>query len=126
MYVHKHSLSHIFIVLHTWNKCKVVKCVLTPNFFSPQIELALSGMFPFSSVLPFGSSVNSHGRHCCDLDMLLKLDGGTALKEDSRLVFHAKGAVYGGERAQVQKYCDEVSKIIQSFLPGCQVSRSIN
>jgi len=90
-----------------------------------QIELALSGMFPFSSVLPFGSSVNSHGRHCCDLDMLLKLDGGTALKEDSRLVFHAKGAVYGGERAQVQKYCDEVSKIIQSFLPGCQEVQKI-
>ena len=39
---------------------------------------------------------------------------------DSRLVFQAKGAVYGGERAQVQRYCEEVASIIQSFLPGCQ------
>jgi len=85
-----------------------------------QIELAISGMFPFCGVLPFGSSVNSHGRHSCDLDMVLKLDSDVKEDSDNRLVFHAKGAVYGGERAQVQKYCDEISKIIQSFLPGCQ------
>ena len=39
-------------------------------------------------------------------------------KVASRLVFQAKGAVYGGERAQVQRQCEEVAIIIQSFLPG--------
>ena len=41
-------------------------------------------------------------------------------KVASRLVFQAKGAVYGGERAQVQRHCEEVAILIQSFLPGCQ------
>ena len=80
-------------------------------------------MFPWASVLPFGSSVNGFGRHSCDLDMVLNLDKDREVEVDgaSRLVYHAKGGVYGGDRAQVQRYCDEISKIIQSFLPGCQV-----
>ena len=79
-------------------------------------------MFPWASVLPFGSSVNGFGRHSCDLDMVLNLDKDREVEVDgaSRLVYHAKGGVYGGDRAQVQRYCDEISKIIQSFLPGCQ------
>ena len=35
-------------------------------------------------------------------------------------MFHAKGALYGGERLQVRRYCDEISNIVQLFLPGCQ------
>ena len=35
-------------------------------------------------------------------------------------MFHAKGALYGGERSQVRRYCDEISNIVQLFLPGCQ------
>ena len=35
--------------------------------------MALSGLFPRASVLPFGSSVNSFGRFNCDLDMVLEL-----------------------------------------------------
>ena len=56
-------------------------------------------------------------------------------------MFHAKGGVLGGERAQVrrheetlstsctalqvQRHCEEVAKIIQSFLPGCQDVQTI-
>jgi DNA polymerase sigma len=36
------------------------------------------------------------------------------------LVFHAKGAQYGREQVQVRRYCDEISNIVQLFLPGCQ------
>ncbi|XP_023716814.1 poly(A) RNA polymerase, mitochondrial-like [Cryptotermes secundus] len=36
-----------------------------------QIELALSGLFPQVTVLPFGSSVNGFGKTACDLDLVL-------------------------------------------------------
>ncbi len=35
-----------------------------------------------------------------------------------RLMFHAKGSNQGGQRQQSQRYCDEISKILQHFLPG--------
>jgi len=86
-----------------------------------QVELALSGMFPNAQVLPFGSSVNGFGSPWSDQDMHLTLDSRPPGQESqSRLVFHAKGAAYGGDRAQVQRYCEEVAKIVQTFLPGCQ------
>ena len=84
-----------------------------------QIELAISGLFPRAQVLPFGSSVNGFGTSASDQDMFLVLDTPKEQKESSRLVFHAKGGATG-ERAQVQRHCEEISKIIQSFLPGCQ------
>ncbi|KAJ9580650.1 hypothetical protein L9F63_024173, partial [Diploptera punctata] len=39
-----------------------------------QIEVALSGMFPYAKAMPFGSSVNGFGRAACDLDLVLLLD----------------------------------------------------
>ena len=84
-----------------------------------QIELAISGLFPRAQVLPFGSSVNGFGTSASDQDMFLVLDTPKEQEESSRLVFHAKGGATG-ERAQVQRHCEEISKIIQSFLPGCQ------
>ena len=51
--------------------------------------------------------------------MLLDKDKDREEKVASRLLFQAKGAVYGGERAQVQRHCEEVASIIQSFLPCC-------
>ena len=84
-----------------------------------QIELAISGLFPRAQVLPFGSSVNGFGTSASDQDMFLVLDTPREQEESSRLVFHAKGGATG-ERAQVQRHCEEISKIIQSFLPGCQ------
>lgn len=52
--------------------------------------------------------------------MVLVLDPSQERKRDSRLVFHAKGAQYGGDHLQVRRYCDEISNIVQLFLPGCQ------
>ena len=76
-------------------------------------------MFPFSQVLPFGSAINGFGTCSSDQDMVLLLEDLNITKKN-RLVFQAKSAIYGGDRAQVQRYCEEVASIIQSFLPGCQ------
>ena len=76
-------------------------------------------MFPFSQVLPFGSAINGFGTCSSDQDMVLLLEDHNLTKKN-RLVFQAKSAMYGGDRAQVQRYCEEVASIIQSFLPGCQ------
>lgn len=39
-----------------------------------QIETCLVGMFPNTSVYPFGSSVNEFGKMDCDLDLVLRLN----------------------------------------------------
>lgn len=41
---------------------------------SIQIESCLSGMFPNSTVYPFGSTVNGFGKMGCDLDLVLRLN----------------------------------------------------
>ena len=84
-----------------------------------QLELALAGLFPRAQVLPFGSSVNGFGSSSSDQDMCLVLDPPRPAEDTCRLMFHAKGGA-AGERAQVQRHCEEVAKIVQSFLPGCQ------
>jgi len=92
-----------------------------------QIELAISGMFPHAQVLPFGSAINGFGTCLSDQDMVLDLDVDKQISNNSRLMFQAKSAVVGGDRAQVQRYCEELSDLIQSFLPGCQdVKRILN
>ena len=35
-------------------------------------------------------------------------------------MFHSKSSVYGKARAQVVRYCNEISNLIQIFLPGCE------
>ena len=65
-----------------------------------QVELAISGMFPFSQVLPFGSAINGFGTCSSDQDMVLLFDDHNQTKRN-RLVFQAKSAMYGGDRAQV-------------------------
>lgn len=40
--------------------------------------MALSGLFPKATVVPFGSSVNSFGNLNCDLDMILELSNSGA------------------------------------------------
>ena len=37
---------------------------------------------------------------------------------NSRLMFQAKGSNHGGQRLQSQRYCDQISNILQHFLPG--------
>jgi poly(A) RNA polymerase len=46
-------------------------------------------------------------------------------ENSSRLIFHAKGGLSGGQRMQVQRYCDQFSNIVQAFLPGCQNVQNI-
>jgi len=108
-------------MFYVWKMNTMTDTSLRLRFLvSRQVELAISGMFPMAQVLPFGSSVNGFGSCSSDQDMILILDKEKREETASRLVFQAKGAVFGGERAQVQRYCDEVASIIQSFLPGCQ------
>jgi len=33
-------------------------------------------------------------------------------------MFQAKGCNHGGQRLQSQRYCDQISNMIQHFLPG--------
>ena len=57
-----------------------------------QVESTLKGLFPFSQVLPFGSSVNSFGKLNSDLDMVITLKNlNQSQKSKSRLVFHTRG-----------------------------------
>jgi len=108
-------------MFHLWKMNTMTDASLRLRFLvSRQVELAISGMFPNAQVLPFGSAINGFGSCSSDQDMILVLDNHKKEEVGSRLVFQAKGAVYGGERAQVQRYCEEVASIIQSFLPGCQ------
>eukprot|EP00088_Acartia_fossae_P070781 TRINITY_DN9561_c0_g1_i4.p1 TRINITY_DN9561_c0_g1~~TRINITY_DN9561_c0_g1_i4.p1 ORF type:complete len:622 (-),score=62.01 TRINITY_DN9561_c0_g1_i4:53-1918(-) len=88
-----------------------------------QIELMLQGMFHNCSVLPFGSSVNGFGKYHGDQDMILSLNGfhmKANQENQSRLVFHSKSNSHGGDIGQIRRYCDQVSSIIQGFMPGCQ------
>lgn len=91
-----------------------------------QIELALSGMFPQAEVLPFGSSVNSYGKGGSDLDMIVNLKGNPEPSHKSRLVFHVKShASRDASRIHIQRRCEQLSSIIQVFLPGCKNVQNI-
>ena len=113
-------------MFHVWKMSNMTDTSLRLRFLvCRQLELAVSGMFPHCQVLPFGSSINGFGSCSSDQDMVLDLDTLNNREQETkdkagRLVFQAKGTVYGGERAQVQRYCDELGNLIQSFLPGCQ------
>jgi len=107
---------------HLWQRTDMTDTSLRLRFLvCRQLELAIAGMFPHAQVLPFGSAINGFGTCESDQDMVLDLDNPDRERGNkSRLVFQAKGAVYGGDKAQVQRHCEELANIIQSFLPGCQ------
>lgn len=42
-------------------------------FLCSLMKDSISGLFPHSDVLPFGSSVNGIGKVGCDLDMVIRL-----------------------------------------------------
>ena len=107
---------------HLWQRTEMTDTSLRLRFLvCRQLELAIAGMFPHAKVLPFGSAINGFGTCESDQDMVLDLDNPDRERgKESRLVFQAKGAVYGGDKAQVQRHCEELANIIQSFLPGCQ------
>ncbi|XP_059483087.1 poly(A) RNA polymerase, mitochondrial-like [Neocloeon triangulifer] len=89
---------------------------------SRQLELALSGAFPFCKALPFGSSVNGFGKAGCDLDLVLQLGGmeeGQETKtEGARLVYHNKNSQSSNGRALVQRHMEVLADFMQHFLPG--------
>ena len=41
------------------------------------------------------------------------------------MTFHAKGCEQGDERQQTRRYCDQISNLLQHFLPGCQDVKKI-
>ncbi|KAJ8926100.1 hypothetical protein NQ315_009957 [Exocentrus adspersus] len=87
-----------------------------------QIESMVSGMFPYASVYPFGSSVNGYGKMGCDLDLVLRLMDKK--QNDSRLIFHSK-ATSGSDRSINQRYVEAIGDQIYLFLPGCSQVRRI-
>ncbi|XP_021941400.1 poly(A) RNA polymerase, mitochondrial isoform X1 [Zootermopsis nevadensis] len=92
-----------------------------------QIELALSGLFPQITVMPFGSSVNGFGKAACDLDLVLLADKEETNDEDNsdcRIVFHAKTLLTNG-RTQVQRHMETLGDMVQMLLPGCSHVRRI-
>ncbi|XP_017776733.1 PREDICTED: poly(A) RNA polymerase, mitochondrial isoform X2 [Nicrophorus vespilloides] len=90
-----------------------------------QIEMAISGMFPNSAALPFGSSVNGFGKMGCDLDLVLRLnDESKVITDETRLVYHCK-ALSGSERSISQRHMEVIGDILQLFLPGCSQVRKI-
>ena len=87
---------------HLWKYQDMTDTSLRLRFLvCRQLELAISGMFPHCQVLPFGSAINGLGTCSSDQDMTLLFD---ELKKNkrNRLVFQAKSALYGGDRAQVR------------------------
>lgn len=88
-----------------------------------QVEIALLGLFPECSVLPFGSSVNGFGKVGCDLDLGLRYSTSSVHK-DSRLVFQSKEGGHNG-RAHVQRQMEMLADVLHVFLPGCSNVRRI-
>ncbi|CAG2057787.1 unnamed protein product [Timema podura] len=83
-----------------------------------QLELALNGLFPLITALPFGSSVSGFGKVGCDLDLVLHLGPEHTEDDKYRLVFHAKTSM-GNGRTQVQRHMETIGDMCQMFLPGC-------
>ncbi|KAH8388025.1 hypothetical protein KR093_011211 [Drosophila rubida] len=94
-----------------------------------QVQRAIAGMFPGARAQPFGSSVNGFGKMGCDLDLILRFDGGATAaatgneRELSRLVYHTKENLSNG-RSQTQRQMECIGDLLHLFLPGvCHVRR---
>ncbi|XP_064112875.1 poly(A) RNA polymerase, mitochondrial-like [Macrobrachium nipponense] len=95
-------------------------------FTCRQVEIALFGLFPSAAVLPFGSSVNTFGRHNCDLDMILELTDADMHKDNHRLVFQTKKSrAAANPRITMQRHMEVISDVIDNFVPGCSQVRKI-
>ncbi|CAG5092699.1 Similar to MTPAP: Poly(A) RNA polymerase [Cotesia congregata] len=88
-----------------------------------QIESSLSGLFPNSTVLPFGSSVNGFGKSDADLDLAinLRIKSGSPT---SRVVFHTKEAKYD-HREPMIRLLDSISGLMRTAIPGVSRVASI-
>ena len=85
-----------------------------------QVESTISGLFPYTRVLPFGSTVNSFGKNNSDLDMAITHQEH-AKKKSSRLVFHTKGSgLRNTGQSDNKLLMSYLSFALKSFVPGCQ------
>ncbi|GAV03745.1 hypothetical protein RvY_14128 [Ramazzottius varieornatus] len=95
-------------------------------FISTQIEDAISGIFPWSRVYLFGSSVNGFGKQDSDVDLILDYDVGHTEKvqsDKSSLKFASK-LTAGNDRVQTQRSLELLADHLQYLLPGyAQVQR---
>ena len=84
-------------------------------FTCTQLEYALTGLFPSSKALPFGSSVCGFGRNTGDLDIFLHTQRRILVKEDkSSFFFHTKSWTKN-KNLQLKVIGDMIS----IMLPGC-------
>lgn len=83
------QISDQMIVLHDITKLNDVGSRLR-FLTAKQVEDALSGMFPFATAFPFGSSVNGFGKMGCDLDLVLTLANSSRVKfqQSSFILIH--------------------------------------
>ncbi|XP_014258882.1 poly(A) RNA polymerase, mitochondrial-like [Cimex lectularius] len=88
-----------------------------------QLELPFTGLFPHCAAIPFGSSVNSFGRHGCDVDLVfqhyfLLPHCKDKYIFDSRFIYQCK-INSGGSRVHTQRQMEVLADVIQVYLPGC-------
>ncbi|XP_077008906.1 poly(A) RNA polymerase, mitochondrial isoform X2 [Tamandua tetradactyla] len=86
------------------------------------IEDIAAAYFPYCTVRPFGSSVNSFGKLGCDLDMFLDLDELEKLnsrKTSGNFLTEFQVKSVPSERVATQKILSVVGECLDHFGPGC-------
>ena len=72
-----------------FNACKMTSMSERLRFMiCEQVESTVRGLFPYTKVLPFGSSVNSFGKSNADLDMCITHREYLEDKSNSRYFYH--------------------------------------
>ncbi|XP_077014688.1 poly(A) RNA polymerase, mitochondrial-like [Tamandua tetradactyla] len=86
------------------------------------IEDIAAAYFPYCTVRPFGSSVNSFGKLGCNLDMFLDLDELEKLnsrKTSGNFLTEFQVKSVPSERVATQKILSVVGECLDHFGPGC-------
>ncbi|XP_003410746.4 poly(A) RNA polymerase, mitochondrial isoform X1 [Loxodonta africana] len=86
------------------------------------IEDIAAAYFPYCTVRPFGSSVNSFGKLGCDLDMFLDLDETGRLhaqKTSGNFLMEFQVKNVPSERIATQKILSVLGECLDHFGPGC-------
>lgn len=80
-----------------------------------QIEEFMSGIYPRGSVVPFGSLVNSFGRHHCDVDMVYCVP--ESMDNKGVLCFQDKRQLIN-DRTLVQRILETLGDMLHYLVPG--------
>ncbi|XP_007950108.1 poly(A) RNA polymerase, mitochondrial [Orycteropus afer afer] len=86
------------------------------------IEDIAAAYFPYCTIRPFGSSVNSFGKLGCDLDMFLDLDETERLasqKTSGNFLMEFQVKNVSSERIATQKILSVIGECLDHFGPGC-------